>query len=115
MRITHFFRIGSKNAMYMRSDYDHAHGTIYTRYVRPSEAKIRAWENIKSAYILDNGVHQIYFNGALHTLQYNYDLRVAGTSSNFFSTIASFEDIDTGKTYLIKETHANTYMCELEV
>ena len=97
----------------MRSDYDHAHGTIYTRYARPSEAKIRAWHDIESAYNFDNGVHQIFFNGALHTMQYQYDLRIVGVSSNFFSTIASFEDIDTGKMYLIKETHCNTYMCEL--
>ena len=113
MRITQFFGATSNNAKYMRYDFDHAHGTVYSRYERPSQAKIRSWDDIVDGYRANNGVHTVTIKGVAHTLQYNDDVRVAGASSHFYSTIASFEDLDTHVIYLIKETHANTYMCEL--
>ena len=113
MRITQFFGTNSKNAEYMRFDFNHAHGTVYSRYERPSQAKIRSWDDIVDSYKANKGIHTVSIKGIEHTLQYNDDVRVAGASSHFYSTIASFEDLDTGVIYLVKETHANTYMCEL--
>lgn len=113
MKITQFFGKDSKNAQYMRYDFEHAHGTIYSRYERPSQNKIRAWVDIVDAYNTDNGIHTIVIKGTNHNLQYNGDIKIVGASSHFFSTIASFEDLDDHTIYLIKETHANTYMCEL--
>ena len=113
MRITQFFGAMSKNAQYMRWDYEHAHGTVYSRYERPSQAKMRSWNNIVDGYRANDGIHHISIKGVEHTLHYRYDVRAAGVSSHFYSTIASFEDIDTGIVYLVKETYCNTYMCEL--
>ena len=113
MRITQFFGTNSKNAQYMRYDYQHAHGSVYSRYSRPSQAKIRSWDDIVDGYRANEGVHTVMIKGVEHTLQYNHDVRVVGASSHFYRTIASFEDIDTGVIYLVKETHCNTYMCEL--
>lgn len=113
MRITQFFGTKSRNAQYMRYDYEHGHGTVYSRYDRPSQAKIRSWDDIVEGYRANKGIHTVVIKGVEHTLQYNDDVCVAGASSHFYSTIASFEDLDTGVVYLIKETHVNTYMCEL--
>lgn len=113
IRTTQFFSNNSKNAQYMRYDYEHAHGTIWSRYERPSQNKINAWDDIQSLYNSDLGVHEVIIKGKKHHLQYQYDLKIVGASSHFFSTIASFEDIDDGVIYLIKETHCNTYICEL--
>lgn len=113
MNITQFFSKDSKNAGYMRYDYHHAHGTIYSRYTRPSQAKIQAWVNIVDAYNLDGGVHHCVIKGKEHIIQYLGDVKMANAGCQFFSTIASFKDFDDDTIYLIKETHANTYMCEL--
>lgn len=113
MNITQFFGSTSKNANYMRHDYAHAHGTIYSRYGRPSREKIRTWCNIVDAYNLYGGVHHVVIRGKIHTIQYLNDVKIVGASSYHYSTIASFKDMDTGEIYLIKETHANTYMCNL--
>lgn len=113
IRVTQLFGNNSKNAQYMHYDYEHAHGTIWSRYERPSQNKVDAWNDIVSLYNSNIGVHSVKIKGVEHTLQYNYDVKMVGASSHFFSTIASFEDLDDGKTYLIKETHCNTYMCEL--
>ena len=113
MRITHVFTETSKNALYMHYDYEHGHGTIYTRYERPSQSKIRAWHSIEDDYNSNEGVHQINIKGVTKTLCYNHDLKIVGASSHFFSTIASFEDLDTGEIWLVKETHVNTYACKL--
>ena len=113
MRITQFFGTNSKNANYMRYDFEHAHGTVYSRYERPSQAKIQAWVDILEAYQSNAGVHEVTIKDIKHNIEYRNDLCVVGASSHFFSTIASFEDLDTRVIYLVKETHANTYMCEL--
>ena len=97
----------------MRYDFEHYNITrsIHNAYSNPSIAKINAYNAIEKDYM--KGRHFITVKGKQLELQYRYDLRVTGASSHFFSTIASFTDVNTGKIYLVKETHCNTYMCEL--
>ena len=115
MRITQVFGKGSKNADYMRYDFNHykVGRDIDNAYITPSHAKRQAYYNIIADYSTNNGLHAIQVKREFKSLQYNYDLRVCGASSHFFSTIASFTDTTTGEIYLIKETHANTYACKL--
>ena len=114
MKITHFFSNNSKNANDMRYDFEHYVVTrsIYSAYNNnPSQSKVSAYNAIQDDY--KKGRHNVTVKGKQLELQYRYDLRVTAASSHFFSTIASFIDINTGKIYLVKETHCNTYMCEL--
>ena len=113
MRITQFFGTNSRNANNMRYDFEHYAVTrsIYSAYNNPSHSKVSAYYAIQDDY--KKGRHIVTVKGKQMELQYRYDLRVTGASSHFFSTIASFTDVNTGVIYLIKETHANTYMCEL--
>lgn len=115
MRITHVFKETSKNADYMRYDFNHYKSgrTIYDAYNNPSGAKVNAYFAIINDYETNNGLHAIQVGRNFKSLQYNNDIRVCGASSHFFSTIASFTDTTTGEIYLIKETHANTYVCNL--
>ncbi len=113
MRITQFFGNNSRNANNMRYDFEHYDVTrsIYSAYNSPSQSKVLAYNAIQDDY--KKGRHIVTVKGKQFELQYRYDLRVTGASSHFFSTIASFTDVNTGVIYLVKETHANTYMCEL--
>lgn len=126
MRITHFYKPTSKAAYYMHRDADNAIGTIYDAYMSPSRNKVLAYNDIRNNYThndttvlgvpcktvivppslnkLHNTMYMRYINGT-----YN----VCAASSHFFSTVAIFEDVETDKRYLVKETHVNTYMCEL--
>ena len=115
MKITHVFKDTSKQANYMRYDFEHTNifNTIYSAYNNPSHAKVQAYNNIIMDYKTNNGLHAIQVGRTFKSLQYNGDIRVAGASSHFFSTIASFTDTNTGDIYLIKETHCNTYCCKL--
>lgn len=115
MRITHVFKETSKNADYMRYDFNHykVGRNIDSAYIRPSQAKRQAYYSIIRDYTTNNGLHAIQVGRNFKSLQYNNDIRVCGASSHFFSTIASFTDTTTGEIYLIKETHANTYACKL--
>ena len=113
MHITQFFGTDSKSAHYMRYDLQHAHGTIFSRYERPSQAKIRSYMNISNEYQSNAGCHEVIIKGVKHILHYNDDLKIANAGCQFYSTVATFTDYDDNKTYIIKETHANTYMCEL--
>ncbi len=115
MRITHVFKETSKNADFMRYDFEHYNmmRSIYSAYSNPSSAKISAYNELVNDYNSNQGKHNVLVKGKEIHLQYRYDIRVCGASSHFFSTIASFTDLDTGDVYLIKETHANTYMCKL--
>lgn len=127
MRITHFYKAGSKAAHYMNRDLTLAMGDIYDAYNAPSINKVRAFNDIRNEYCfnetkilgipcktllvpafvgkLNNTMFVRYISGT-----YN----VCSASSHFFSTVALFEDIETEKRYIIKETYANTYMCALE-
>jgi hypothetical protein len=113
MRITHVFKETSKQAQYMRYDFEHfsKHRSIYDAYATPSRNKIGAWMSIQYDYETNNGLHAIQVGREFKSLQYNNDIRVTGASSHFFSTIASFTDTETGEIWLIKETHCNTYAC----
>lgn len=115
MRITQVFGTNSRNANAMRYDFEHYNimRSIYSAYNNPSYAKISAYNRLVNDYSDNQGKHTITVKGKELNLQYRHDIRVCGASSHFFSTIASFTDLDTGVIYLIKETHANTYMCEL--
>lgn len=115
MRITHVFNETSKNADYMRYDFEHfpKGRSIFHAYATPSHAKIDSYETIKRDYETHEGVHVVNIKGVSTVLQYNDDLRVTGASSHFYSTIASFYAPKTGDTWLVKETHANTYACKL--
>ena len=126
MRITHYFNESSKNAQYMHYDIDHAKGDIYDAYKMPSKTKINAFESIRNEYTYNDtmvlGVpcktiispkRLNKLNNKMY-LRYIYGtLNIAGASSHFFSTVAIFEDVETNERYIIKETHANTYMCKL--
>ena len=113
MRITQLFSATSKNAQYMHYELEHAHGTIFSRYTRPSQSKIQSWNDIHNKYISDCGVHEFTIKGVKHILHYNGDLKIANAGCQFYSTIATFTDYDNNKKYIVKETYANTYMCEL--
>lgn len=115
MRITHVFKETSKNANYMRNDFEHTPigRSIYNAYNNPSWNKVASWMAINEDYETNNGLHAIQVGREFKSLQYNNDIRVTGASSHFYSTIASFIDTKTGETWLIKETHANTYACKL--
>lgn len=125
MRITHVFKSSSNNAKSMIYDYNHAHGDIFSRYNRPSNNKIRAWSDILVDYTFNDCQYidinnreikckTVLIQGKKHHIKYNGDIAIVGASSHFFSTIASFDDIETGQTWLIKETHCNTYACLYE-
>lgn len=113
IRVTQFFKATSNTAQGMHYDLDHAHGTIYSRYGRPSQQKIRAWENIIQEYCSNGGLCEVMLRGQLHHWEYNHDCAIVGASSHFFSTCATFTDLDTNIKYIVKETHANTYACQL--
>ena len=133
MRITHVFKETSNSANAMRWDYEHYNRSrdIYDAYVKPSCAKVNSWLSIKLAYekpsyakisawdaiVYDykanDGLHAIQVGRQFKSLQYNNDVRVTGSSSHFFSTIASFTDTETNEIWLVKETHVNTYACKL--
>ncbi len=115
MRITHLFKETSKQADYMRYDFNKypVTNSIWSAYNNPSDAKISAYQHILDDYKTNNGLHAIQVGRYFKSLQYNNDMRVTGASSHFFSTIASFTDTETQEIYLIKETHYNTYACKL--
>ena len=115
MRITHVFKETIKAATEMKREFNYypAHRDIYDAYEKPSCAKVNSWLSIKLDYEANDGLHAIQVGRVFKSLQYNNDIRVTGSSSHFYSTIASFNDTETGETWLIKETHANTYACKL--
>ena len=58
-----------------------------------------------------NSFKGIWFR-AHQTEGYNDDLKITGASSWFYSTMYSFTQ--EGRTYVVYDTHANTYIIELE-
>lgn len=111
MRITQFFSSKSKMHDSIVSDYEHSHGTLFDRYDRPSAEKIRTWEAIKDKYnrIGNIDTQYVFINHKNRPLKYNNDLMICGASSWFYSTTATFTDLDNGDIYIIKETQSNTY------
>ena len=127
MRITHFYKSGSKAAQYMQRDLSLRMGDIHDAYNNPSINKVRAFNSIRNEYNYNDTIVLGVpcktllvpkFLGKLNNKMYvryiNGTYNVCAASCHFFSTVALFEDVETEKRYIIKETHANTYMCELE-
>lgn len=126
MIITHFYKETSKQVQYMNYDVTHVKGDIFDAYNNPSQSKIYAFNSIRDDYTHnDTSVMGIpcktvivpaslkKLNNKMYLRYIAGTLNVVGASSHFFSTIAVFEDVETEKRYLVKETHCNTYMCEL--
>ena len=126
MKVSHFYGNNSQAAKNMRHDLMHGAPSLYDKYVTPSHAKQNSFNAIRNDYIhndvsilgipcktvivprtlkkLNNIAYLRYINGTLV---------VASASSHFYTTCAIFEDVETNKRYIIKETHCNTYMCTL--
>ena len=86
---------GTKQARYMHYDLNnYYHGRdIYSAYKNPSSYKVRTFNAIRER--------------ATETPGYNHDLHIVGASSHFYSTIYTYTE--NGVTYIVKDTHANTY------
>lgn len=126
MRITHYY--GNNSRAYDCMHYDLLHGapSLYDKYNAPSYAKRCSFDNIRNSYLhnetqvlgipckeiivpasmkkLNNKMYARYITGTLV---------IASASCHFYTTCAIFEDVETNKRYIVKETHCNTYMCEL--
>ena len=50
MRITHFYKLGSKAAQYMQRNLEMRMGDIYDAYNNPSSDKVRAFNSIRNGY-----------------------------------------------------------------
>ena len=126
MRITHYYSHDSKSAQYMRYDALHGNGDIYDAYVRPSIAKINSFKAIRNDYLHNDAIilgipcktvivpkSLKKLNNVAYLRYITGTLNVCGASSHFYTTCALFEDVEINKRYIVKETHCNTYMCEL--
>ena len=126
MKVTHFYGNNSQAAATMHYDLLHGAPSLYDKYERPSRAKIESFDKIRKDYMMDNTIvlgipcKVVYVPKSLNKLnnvacmRYIYGtLVVASASSHFYTTCAIFEDVETNKRYIVKETHCNTYMCEL--
>lgn len=117
MRITHIYKETSNAAQTMMQDaITHAHHDIYDVYAQPSRAKVLSFEGIKNDYMHNdtkrNGISCKTVASPQGTLFLTYrgDIAVTGTSSHFYSTIATFNDVyRDGGVWVIKETYCNTY------
>ena len=78
-------------------DYRTNWTSIWSAYDRPSVTKVRTYEDIQRR--------------AWETEGYNHDLHICGANSSFYSTVYSYTQ--DGKTYVVKDTHCNTYIVEL--
>ena len=126
MVITKFWKQGTKNADYMKREaiYNSC-SDIYDKYERPSYNKVRAFNALKNEYMFNDTIilgipcktvkvpyNMNKLNNIMY-LRYLGDIGVINASCHFFTTCATFEDVETNKKYIVKETHCNTYMCEL--
>ena len=126
MIVNKFWNDGTKNRDYMvREAIMNSHQDIYDVYKKPSYNKVRAFNALKNEYMFNDtsilgipcktvkvpyNMHKL--NNTMY-LKYRGDIGVIRASCHFFTTCASFEDVETGDMYIIKETHCNTYMCKL--
>lgn len=127
MRITHFYSNNSQTKASMQYDLIHGVADIYDAYIRPSDNKVRSFNDIRTNYnhnevqclgvpckelIVPSSMKKL--NNKMYARYINGTLVIATASCHFYTTCAIFEDVETNKRYIIKETHCNTYMCELD-
>ena len=126
MVVTKYWKKGTQNAVYMtREALLNKQCDIYDKYEKPSYNKVRAFNALKNEYMFNDtsilGIpcktvkvprNMNKLNDTMY-LKYRGDIGVINASCHFFTTCASFEDVETGRIYIIKETHCNTYICEL--
>ena len=121
MVVTHVFKESSKQAATIKRDaIMHNHADIYDVYITPSRNKVNAFNALKNEYMYnDTTVLGIpcktvrFPNNVIHYLKYRGDISVVAHSSHFFTTVATFDDIENNCIYVIKETHCNTYAVKL--
>ena len=121
MVVTHVFKTDSSNGQAMIHDaIISSHRDIYDLYERPSCNKVNAFESLKNEYMFNDttilGIpcKTVRFpHNVIKYLTYNGDISCVNGSSHFFTTIATFKDVETNEFYAIKETHANTYAVKI--
>lgn len=121
MVVTHLFKTSSNNGQSMIHDaITNKHMDIYDLYERPSRNKVIAFNSLKDEYMFnDTSILGIpcktvrFPNNVIKYLTYNGDISCVNGSSHFFTTIATFKDVETDDLYAIKETHANTYAVKI--
>lgn len=121
MVVTHVFKETSKQAQYIKHDaIMYSHIDIYDAYATPSRNKVNAFNALKNEYMFnDTTVLGIPCktvrmpNNVIKYLVYKGDISVVAHSSHFFTTIATFDDVETGDIWAIKETHCNTYAVKM--
>ena len=126
MKVTHFYGNNSQAAANMHYDLLHGSPSLYDKYGSPSYAKRCSFDNICNMYnhnevqVLGIPCKEIIvpstmkkLNNKMYARYINGTLLVASASCHFYTTCAIFEDVETNKRYIVKETYCNTYMCEL--
>ena len=121
MVVTHLFKTSSKvGQSIIRETITHAHIDVYDLYERPSRNKVNAFNALKNEYMFNDTVvlgipsKTVRFpNNVIKYLTYNGDISCVAGSSHFFTTVATFKDVETNELYAIKETHANTYAVKI--
>lgn len=121
MVVTHVFTTSSKVGRSIIHDViTHTCKDIYDLYVRPSSNKVNAYYALVNDYtfndttILGIPCKTVRFpHNVIKYLTYNHDISCVAGSSHFFTTLATFKDVETGDLYAIKETHANTYAVKI--
>lgn len=126
MRITHFYGNNSQTAQAMHHELLHGVDDITCAYITPSNAKITSFAHIRADYNFNDtcvlGIpcktvlvpkNMKKLNNIAYMRYILGTLVVGNASSHFYTTCALFVDVETNKRYIVKETHCNTYMCEL--
>lgn len=126
MRVTHFYGNNSRARKCMQYELLHGYDDITSAYINPSNRKITSFAHIRTDYnfndclvlgipcktiIVPPSMHKL--NNTMYARYIIGTLVVGNASSHFYTTCAIFEDVETNERYIIKETHANTYMCKL--
>lgn len=121
MVVTHVFKTDSNNGQTMIHDTITSYRRdIYDLYDHPSRNKVNAFEALKNEYMFNDttilGIpcKTVRFpHNVIKYLVYNGDISCVNGSSHFFTTIATFQDVETDELYAIKETYANTYAVKI--
>lgn len=126
MKVTHYYGCNSQAAATMRYDLMHGAPSLYDKYVTPSCAKVCSFNAIRANYnhnetqmlgipckevVVPSSMKKL--NNKMYARYISGTLVVASATCHVYTTCAIFEDVETNKRYIIKETHCNTYMCDL--